>query len=553
MKKTFLFILSLINYSLSAQNVITYAGKSHDDIDTYYESQSSLNLSESYFSSPSGICVDPTGNMYISEKNKIRLITNNKVHIRAGSLQKPSFSEGYKNGTGTQTTFRNPGGMVSDSKGNIFIADIDNHCIRKVNKFVNLGNGQVVSTFAGANPTVGLPGYGTSGSKDGTGTEARFNKPTDIAIDTDGNLYVTDSDNLTIRKITPTGVVSTLAGKTASEGFNDGTGENAQFGAPWGVAFYNNNSIVVTDPWNTNIRKINIYSGATTTLAGPTSGPDAKQVDGTLAKARFKAPKGITVVNGIIYVADQNTIRAIDELNNSVTTFAGNVNEFDIIDGNGINAAFTELSGLTSDDNGNLFATENSLLVKSNVIRKITINDLAPVAHFKASKTSLLVDEQITLTDLSSGLKPYIRKWEIIPNTYKIINGDLSSETFDLTFDEAGFYDVSLEISNDFGINGKTMKDYLAVSTTGNIQPYSSSDLLQVYPNPVNNLFNIQLDNKIIANDPRLQLFNSSGKKITDLSHSVLIDVSSLSDGIYFITVDSDYINIARKIVIHHK
>lgn len=313
MRNTFTLIFTIgLTTSIFAQNVVTYAGKASDDYENKYESASNLPP-RIILSSPEGICLDPSGNVYISEKNKIRLVTD-KVHIRAGSPQRPSFSEGYKNGSGTQTTFRNPCGMVSDANGNIFIADVDNHCIRKIEKYVNLGNGQVVSTFAGAMPTPGLPGYGTSGSVDGVSTAARFNKPTDIAIDKDGNFYVTDYDNMTIRKISSSGKVTTLAGQALTEGFSDGTtGTTARFGTPWGVAIYNDNSIVVSDPWNTNIRKINIYSGETSTLAGPTTMADPRQVDGTLTDARFKSPKGITVVDGIIYVADQNTIRAIDE------------------------------------------------------------------------------------------------------------------------------------------------------------------------------------------------------------------------------------------------
>ena len=158
MRKILSILITIgLTTSIIAQNVVTYAGKANNDYENNYESASSLNPLESYFSSPNGICTDPSGNVYISEKNKIRLITD-KVHIRAGSLQSPSFSEGYKNGTGTQKSFRNPCGMVSDSEGNIFVADVDNHCIRKITKYVNLGNGQVVSTFAGAMPTNPISG-----------------------------------------------------------------------------------------------------------------------------------------------------------------------------------------------------------------------------------------------------------------------------------------------------------------------------------------------------------------------------------------------------------
>ena len=553
MKKIITLIITLaLATSIFAQNVVTYAGKASDDYQNNYESASNLNLLESYFSSPNGICTDPSGNIYISEINKIRLITD-KLHIRAGSLQQPSFSEGYKNGTGTQTTFRNPCGMVSDAKGNIFIADVDNHCIRKIEKYVNLGNGQVVSTFAGAMPTPGLPGYGTSGSNDGTSTTARFNRPMDITIDKEGNFYVTDHENKTIRKITSSGRVSTLAGKALSEGFNDAsTGSSVRFGNPWGVAIYNENSIVVSDPWNTNIRKINIYSGETSTLAGPTSKADSRQVDGTLTEARFKSPKGITVVNGIIYVADQNTIRAIDEKNNSVTTFAGDVNKFEIIDGLGKSAAFTEISDLTTDNQGNLYATENSILVSSHVIRKITINDLAPFANFKASKTNVQVNETITLEDISSGQEPTSRTWAINPTTYEITDGDISSKVMSIQFKDAGFYEVSLEITNDFGTNTKKIKDYIAVSTTGSITQYNS-DLISIYPNPAKNRVSVQIDPSIAQSKPKVKLFNSNGKMIREINNHNSIDVSDLTQGVYFMTIKCNSIHTAKKIVIGYK
>jgi len=554
MKKTLITLFTIVlKTSIIAQNVVTFAGKVSNDYENNYESASSLNPLESYFSSPNGICTDPSGNIYISEKNKIRLITE-KVHIRAGSLQRPSFSEGYKNGTGTQTTFRNPCGMVSDSEGNIFVADVDNHCIRKINNYVNLGNGQVVSTFVGAVPTPGLPGYGTSGSDDGLTTAARFNKPMDIARDTEGNFYVTDYDNMTIRKISSTGKVTTLAGKAMSEGFNDASsGSSARFGNPWGVAIYNENSIVISDPWNTNIRKINIYSGETTTLAGPTNKADSRQVDGTLANARFKSPKGITVVGGIIYVADQNTIRAIDEKNNSVTTFAGDVDKFEIIDGAGKSAAFTEISGLTTDNQGNLYATENSILVSSHVIRKITINNLAPFANFEASKTNAIVGEDVKLTDISLGQEASNRIWSLTPSTYDITNGDINSKEMSVKFTDAGFYEVSLEITNDFGTDSKKVKDYIAVSTTGNIDRYEYSNLVSVYPNPANNHLSLWLDPAIAQGNPQIKLYDTKGIVVKEIQNYHSVDVSSLTQGIYFLTIEGNNIHTAKKVMIGYK
>jgi hypothetical protein len=554
MKKILTTLITIgLSTSIIAQNVITYAGKASDDYENNYESASSLNPLESFFSSPNGICTDPSGNVYISEKNKIRLITD-KVHIRAGSLQRPNFSEGYKNGTGTQTTFRNPCGMVSDSEGNIFVADVDNHCIRKIAKYVNLGNGQVVSTFAGAMPTPGLPGYGTSGSDDGLSTAARFNKPMDIARDSEGNFYVTDYDNMTIRKISSTGRVTTLAGKALSEGFSDGsTGSSARFGNPWGVAIYNENSIVVSDPWNTNIRKINIYSGETSTLAGPSTKADSRQVDGSLTEARFKSPKGITVVGGIIYVADQNTIRAIDEKNNSVTTFAGDVDKFEIIDGAGKSAAFTELSGLITDNQGNLYATENSMLVSSHVIRKITINNLAPFANFEASKTSCLVGETVKLSDISLGQEATSRIWNISPSSYELTEGDINSKEMSVKFNDAGFYEISLQITNDFGTNTKNIKDYIAVSTTGNVNQYEYSNFISVYPNPAENHLSIWIDPSMAQENLQVKLFDTKGRMIKEIFDYHSVDVSCLPQGIYYLTIDGNNIHTAKKFVISYK
>ncbi|MDB9883399.1 hypothetical protein OAD66_09735, partial [Bacteroidia bacterium] len=519
MKKTLLLLITFaFTYVSSAQTVVTFAGKANDDAYNKYESGSGVALNNTFFSLPEGLCFDPNGKMYISEKSKIRAVINNKLYIRTGSLQSPTFAEGYKNGTGTQAKFRNPGGMVSNSNGDIFVADIDNHCIRKVNAYTAIGTGQSVSTFAGANPTPGLPGNGTSGSSNGTGSAAKFNRPMDITMDADGNFYVTDSENYTIRKISPTGVVTTLAGTAGSEGTTDGTGSAARFSTPWGVAMYNSNTIVVTDAWNTNIRKINIYTGVTTTLTGSTTGPDPRQVDGTLSSARFKSPKGITVVDGIIYVTDQNIVRAIDEANNSVTTFAGNKSSFSITDGVGSAAAFTEMSDIQADGLGNLFVTENSSAVASSVIRKITIDNLAPIADFEATKTNIITNEEVTLTNKSRGQAATAINWIISPVDYTIKNGTLTSKNIDLSFNSAGFYTVKLSITNSYGTDAKTVENFFVVSTTGSIsRRYSSSNLMTVYPNPANNSITLDWNQSLQIESSNVSLFNINGMKIMEI------------------------------------
>jgi len=175
------------------------------------------------------------------------------------------------------------------------VSDDLNHRIRKITP------AGVVSTLAGS----GIGGY-----KDGYRTEAQFNSPSGIAVDRSGNVYVADRDNNMIRKITPDGVVSTLAGNKAG-GFKDATGTAAQFIYPLGIAVDMTGNVYVADWGNHRIRKVS-PAGAVTTLAG-----DGQLTfgDGQASKAHFKYPSGIALdPAGIIYVADQdnNRIRRIE-------------------------------------------------------------------------------------------------------------------------------------------------------------------------------------------------------------------------------------------------
>ncbi|MGZ5566220.1 MAG: NHL domain-containing protein, partial [Limisphaerales bacterium] len=138
-------------------------------------------------------------------------------------------------GTGSNARFNNPWGVAVDSSGNVYVAETDSHIIRKVT------SGGMVTTVAGL--------AGTSGSTDATGTSARFNLPQGIAVDASGNLYVTDSGNHTIRKITSGGVVTTIAGSAGSSGTADGSGSSARFNNPEGIAL-SGTTLYVADTWN---------------------------------------------------------------------------------------------------------------------------------------------------------------------------------------------------------------------------------------------------------------------------------------------------------------
>ena len=206
-------------------------------------------------------------------------------------------SPGSVDGTGSAARFSLPYSVAADSAGNVYVADYDNSTIRKIS------SGGVVTTLAGL--------AGNNGSADGTGSAARFYGPTGVAVDSAGNIYVADSNNQTIRKITSGGVVTTLAGLAGVAGSADGTGSAARFNEPFGVVMDGTGNIYVGDQNNHTVRKIT-SNGIVTTLAGLAGNPGS--VDANGSAARFDHPGGVAVDSASnVYVADtgNDTIRKI--------------------------------------------------------------------------------------------------------------------------------------------------------------------------------------------------------------------------------------------------
>ena len=218
----------------------------------------------------------------------------------------------------------------------------------------------VVSTFAGS---AGLPG-----STDGAGSAARFNYPLGIAADGAGNLYVTDSSNCTVRMITPAGVVSTLAGRAGFSGHADGIGTAATFFIPVGVAVDGSGNLFISDAENNTIRKMVIATRQVTTVAGRAGVTGHTDAVGTAAS--FSLPLGLVVdPSGNIFVADSDnyTVRMITA-SGVVTTILGTPGVFGHVDGTGPAAQFGEIQGVALDSAGNLYFSDYSF----NAISKAT-------------------------------------------------------------------------------------------------------------------------------------------------------------------------------------
>ena len=350
LKKSFSFFLGGCFLSVTAQSVTTLAGSSQGFTDG--------TGTTAQFSNPIGLAVDNNGNIFVADEvnNRIRKITAaGMVSTFAGS------TFGFANGIGTLAQFEVPMGVAVDAGGNVFVADMYNHLIRKITA------AGLVTTFAGSTP----------GSANGTGSAAQFNYPVGVAVDPSGNVFVSDTYNHRIRKITPAGVVTTIAGSIA--GFANGTGTAAKFDHPSGLAIDAAGNLFVADGFNNQIRKVT-PSGVVTTLAGGFQG----YIDGSGTSARFYGPFGVAIdAAGNILVTDEmnHSIRKITATG-VVTTLAGSTIGF--ADGIGTAAQFNGPAGIAVDAAGNIFVADDY----NHRIRKI-------MTHLET--TDYLLENQVTI------------------------------------------------------------------------------------------------------------------------------------------------------------
>src|SRR5439155_5883794 len=314
---------------------------------------------EARFPGPSGVAVDAAGSVYVADQVNytIRKITSaGEVTTLAGL----AGHGGSANGTNSAARFNGPSGVAVDSAGNVYVADAGNNTIRRIGP---VGTNWVVTTLAGqADP------LGNGGSADGIGSAARFFYPKGVAVDNDGNVYVADALNGTIRKVTPAGLVSTPAGRAGFYGSADGTGTAARFYFPSGVAVDSATNLYVADTLNHTIRKMT-PARVVTTLAGMAG--IVGSADGTGTAARFYAPTGVAVDSaGKVYVVDtyNNTIRKLTAVGTNwvVTTLGGAPGIWGSADGRGSTARFSNPNGVAVDTAGNLYVADFYL----NTIRK---------------------------------------------------------------------------------------------------------------------------------------------------------------------------------------
>ena len=315
--------------------------------------------SAAQFNTPYGMTTDGI-NLYVADSHNA---TIRKVVIATGAvttLAGSAGTSGFRDGTGSTARFVSPLGIATDGT-NLYV--LDAYTIRTV--VIATG---AVTTLAGSS--------NVSGSTDGTGAAARFNKPIGITID-GLNLYVADTGNNTIRKVViNTGVVTTLAGSSALSGSTDGTGSTARFSMPFGVTTDGTN-LYVADAGNFTIRKVVIASGAVTTLVG--SPGEGGPTDGTGSEAQFGLPFGITNDGTNLFVTDNffNTIRKVVIATGVVTTLAGNTVWNGSTDGTGSAARFSEPGGITTYGANLYVADTGNSTIRNVVIANGVVTTLA--------------------------------------------------------------------------------------------------------------------------------------------------------------------------------
>lgn len=358
-------------------------------------------LTAARYSIPQGIALDAAGNIYVADTghhliSKIS-VSENSVTTLAGT----SGSAGVTDGPGAAARFSSPWGIAVDAAGNVYVADsgTTGNTIRRITP------AGVVTTLAGS--------AGVAGSADGTGTAATFNRPSGLTVDATGTVYVCDNSNHTIRKVTPAGVVTTLAGSPGGGQRTDGSGAAARLGSPAGIALDpTTGNLIVVEGGNDSVRRVTL-AGVVTTIAGNTSRGFA---DGLGRSARFFGPEGVAVnAVGEIFVADtfNHVIRRVSPTG-VVTTIAGTATTSGSTDGTSAAALLNRPFALAISATGQLYIADTS-----NLTIRTAATLLPPLIANQPANQSIDASGSVSLTVATSGAATYL--WQ--QNGTPVANG----------------------------------------------------------------------------------------------------------------------------------
>lgn len=484
----FIILITLFSTTSHAQDVTTYAGTPQSPGNTSV----AANRLSAKFDNPYGVDIDSKGNMWISEKNNcvvtMILATNDEVRIRVGGVGLASFMDG----SATVARFNQPAGIAVGPNDEIYVADIDNHVIRVISAFQNLGNAQSVSVFAGKHDVKSGTYTSYSGYADGDKDHALFMFPSDVAADANGNVYVTDRGNNVIRKIDPSGNVTTFAGQQGVSGNTDGPALSATFNYPDGI-FVKGNDVYVADKLNSCIRKIS--GGQVTTVVSNLWTPTDLYIDD----------------KNDIYVIDLNRVWKFEE------TYAGSTqwSLSGFADANGTDARFKNIKGITGNSNS-LFVAD----MENHIIRRIT----------DCSGWSASINKNKYVLTANSG------------QSYQWFKDGVSiSGAVNQTYTVTSTANYKVEVENTEGCKAMSNEIYIDYVSIGE---NSFLDEVEIYPNPFNTEFYLQIK---LRNNVKtaITIQDMNGKVIICLNYNAIqnihekIELSALKPGVYFLKIEN--------------
>jgi len=445
MKSLTVLFLTLLLTSATAQTVSTVAGMAG------VVGSANGPAATSSFNNPHGVACDPSGNIYVANRfgHTIRKITPaGIVSVFAGS-----GSVGATDGQGVAASFNEPWAVACDALGNIYVADTKNYKIRKISAT------GLVTTIAGT---------GTFGVTNGPANNAQFGFPSGIAVNNAGTLiYVTDRMTHTIRKI-DAGIVSTIAGVVFSPGDIDGAGVIAKFDHPYSLALDLNGDVLVADEYNNKIKRVTPL-GLVTTIAGDGS---MGSTNGAALTASFNSPWGICVKpNGDIFIGDANNFTVRKLSLGIVSVYAGQDGVPGSVNGPALQSSFNGVSALCNN------TTDNALYLcdpYSQLVRKIIpLNTATLTLATTSGNTSFCTGNSVAFTASPNTLSNYVlREGATILGTS--ING-----IFNITGLSTGSHIINCTALDLSGVTLTSNNITITITTglTVNIVPTGSTSL----------------------------------------------------------------------------